>query len=135
MESLIDTLIYYIVGAVFIVAGVIVIIKGKILEKKCTLSVSGRISEVINKGSSRFPILYPIFEFEAEDGTKVKEKCGYTTRKASDCRIGQSLMLMYNPENPEEFFVRDEHRYLLTGAVLLIFGIAALIPGGYGSLF
>ena len=115
------------VGAGFIVVGVITIISGIIKKIKCSGRTVGRIigvresQETDDEGFNHY-FYYPQFEYVVNgqiyrgEGNK-----GYS--KSNKIRIGGNINVFYNPNKPEEHFTKGG------GFILPFLGIMTIIVG------
>ena len=123
----------FIVGAVLIGVGIFVNIRSGELVKVCTERTTATVvsmQEEIDTSdattdSFRY-IYYPIISYEAGDRTIEKQlSSGSNT---PEYRIGETLEILYNPNNVEEFIVAGENQNI-TWIILVGIGAAFIVAG------
>ena len=129
-------------GIIFIAISVYLRRKANNLIKKCTSNCKGILNEMSKElrvyrdddGHKHKKIFYfPIYEFEVNGKKyKIKDTTGYDGQE--NLKIGKSVEIKYNPENPEECY-KEGDAFSKVWVVFLIVGIIGIIEGiGIGYL-
>lgn len=122
--------------------GVLLIICGftwlkKIKGKKliCTSSCEGEIagiSKSIKSDEAGDTMMYsPVFNYNVEGVSYTKE----STISSSRCKYnkGDKIMVFYNPQNPDQYYVKGNNSNIFMAVVVLFVGIVMIIIGFSGD--
>jgi hypothetical protein len=102
----------------------------KNLKESCTISTIGTVVDMVRGSSRKRKTLYPVFQYIA-GGRMIKKKSSWG---GFGFAIGQEVTIFYNPENVEEYYVKDGAKsakffwyvFLVTGALCLAFSVKLL---------
>ena len=113
-------------GMFFGIIGVILLIKEILKRKKCTVSTKGVVVDISREVSNdsdgnRSITLYPIFEYNVS-GEKYVQK---SKNGSNFCKyhIGQEVEILYNPDKPENYYVKNSFGSIIIGVGFIILGI------------
>lgn len=118
------------VGVILIGAGIIFIIMGRNKKKRCTEAVPGRIIDVLkernytDEGSNWH--YYPVYEYWTGYQTVRKKGNDYSGSKRK-YRVGQTVMIRFNPQDPGEFTVGGKTADTTIGVMLIVLGLIVVI--------
>ena len=123
----------FLVGGVFIAAGLALVILTIIRNGKCTEAATAhvvRIQEEWERGGSDSAgsvVYYPIFQFTARNGAIVEARAT-VGRGWNRYRIGQEVALRYNPDKPEQIAVKKDIILAIAGGALFaVIGAGVLV--------
>lgn len=123
---------YLLVGTVLVLIGIIGIRKGSQKKNRCTASASAMIVEIeidddeaARENTNKKYSYTPIYEFTV-NGTTVRKNGGIYSHNKRGYRVGDSAMVKYNPDDPEEFVVAGENAGKAFDIVLLLFGLVII---------
>lgn len=113
---------YLLAGIGVVLIGVFTIGKGSQKNKSCTASATARIVEV-RQGTDNDSVTYtPVYAFTV-GGTTVRRSGGRYSYKKNEFHVGDTAMVRYNPQRPEEFLVDGKSAAKASGIVLVLFGL------------
>ena len=118
-----------IISILFVVIGIFMLFNSDKLIKRCTIETDAKVVEykevIENEHENRIngePLkytYYPIIEYKANDRVISKQyQTGSNIRKYKE---GESIIVLYNPDNVEEFIIKGEK-----GSKILGIGFTAL---------
>lgn len=117
----------------FIIIGIIMIVLFIKKKTECTAETEATIIDIEEKHESRSDsngnyryetYLYPTYEYIV-DGKKYIEK---SSSNLNGAFIGKKVKLHYNPQNPEQFYSKNDVFILfVVGIAFIAFGIFAMI--------
>lgn len=109
--------------APFFLVGLINIIRYIVRKNKCTASVTGTVIDIQRHVSNdsdggTSETLHPVFEYEVDGEfyTKVSS-VGFSGCKY---KIGQEVVVLYDPDNPEKYLIEGDKSTLRFGIIFLI---------------
>jgi|GEM_PF-1404471 len=112
-------------GVIFILMGNNMKAKNNELKEKCTGEVQGIVAKFDVSGyvsdDSDERLYYPIFEYEVND--KTYSKRSPTGQRQKRFETGEKITIMYNPANPDEYYVPSDEYALKTAGYNIGFGI------------
>lgn len=131
-------------GIVLVLVGFFIHKRHKDLVRTCTMQVAGEVirnecreetsTETDSDGhrTKRTSIMYyPVFQYTV--GERTIQKTSTTGSSRPGFREGQSVTIMYDPANPERYYVVEDKTasrfgiyFMLFGAVVFIIGIVAI---------
>lgn len=123
-ELLIGALLL-LVGIAFIFVGILIMKQGDSLKKRCTEKAIGTVVEIISERESISDdytdrIYYPVIEYQVGERTiSQKSRSGQNTRKYD---VGQQVVIYYNPNNVEEYFIKGDSSSQFIGIVFIVIG-------------
>ncbi len=121
-----------IMGLIFL-GGLFSIIHGSRKKGRCVAETFAQVvdftisEEHDSEGNKEGTSYYPIIEFACGSGYNqqgqlvnyvVRKPAGYSVRSKRKAKIGSSVKVFYNPEKPEEFYVKGHGS---TGGFVLMF--------------
>lgn len=128
----------YVIPFILVVGGLLVIIVaahgGKFLKSKesvCSEVATAKVIDMLEDTSGKY---IPVIEYNT--GSEVEE---YTAELAArkeigDFKVGRTVKVNYNPENPGEFFLSNSTTYMfmfiVIGSVGLVFVLSGIITYG-----
>ena len=129
--------IFIILGVVFIVMGINAKNRNEELKIICTEEIQGIVDSFHESGyygededgdivDER--LYYPIFQYEVNNETYTKQSP--TGKGEKRFRLGEEITIMYNPENPDDYYVPADTYAAKAGGTTMGFGIfmIAVIP-------
>ena len=135
-----DFLIWFIVGALFIVFGVFSIKSENAKAKRCVAPAIGRIVRVDveyedKEGSTRKEKSYvPVFQYIV-NGNAVESCSNFGSRDKKKYNVGDTAEILFNPSKPSEFVIKGKSKksgigfgiaMLALGALLIVLGITQI---------
>ena len=130
-ELIIGTLMYVIVGFVFLGIGIGTLVKKRKGYKVCTAVTTGSVKEFVRhvhsaSHTSMDPkICYPVIEFYA-NGQNYEVRSSYGTTKPR-FEIGQKVEIHYNPAKPSDFFIEGDSIPKKLSIAFILAGTGAII--------
>ncbi len=138
------SVIIILLGVVFFLIGFSFYKKHKNLKSVCTMPTMGKVTgmskeesvstETDNDGNTKKTTrinYYPVFQYIV-DG-KIIEKKSTTGTNRPRFTEGQNINVLFNPNNPEQFYVVEDKAsgrfgiyFMLFSLVIIIFGIVAI---------
>ena len=133
-------LIYFIVGALFIVFGVFSIKSENAKAKRCVAPAIGRIVRVDveyeeKEDSIRKQKNYiPVFQYIV-NGKTVESSSNIISRDKKKYNVGDTAEILFNPSKPSEFVIKGKSKksgigfgiaMLALGALLIVLGITQI---------
>ena len=98
----------------FLIVGILVVAVGAFLlypalrnALKCKGETEGTIVSVERKRSNRKNDYYPVMEFTA-GGKTIRKTADISSRFSTKFKEGSTLMIKYNEDDPEEFFIKGK---------------------------
>ena len=122
----------FLVGAVFIAAGLFLAIRTVRINGKCTVPAVARVVRIDEEWSSSADgagswSYFPVFQFTTESGRVIEARAAIGRGK-SPYRIGQSVELRYDPDKPEQIAVKKDIIVMFVfGLVFAAIGAGVLI--------
>ena len=121
--------IFVILGVIFLIMGINMEVKNNELKEVCTGEVQGIVSDfhvsgyygTDEDGIVDERLYYPIFEYEIDN--KKYSKQSPTGKREERFELGESIVIMYNPDNPDEYYVPADVYAAKTGGLNIGFGI------------
>lgn len=135
-----DFLIWFIVGALFIVFGVFSIKSENAKAKRCVAPAMGRIVRVDveyeeKEDSIRKQKNYiPVFQYIV-NGKTVESSSNIISRDKKKYNVGDTAEILFNPSKPSEFVIKGKSKksgigfgiaMLALGALLIVLGITQI---------
>lgn len=142
-------LIFITIGILFAIVGFYIFKKGDAKVKRCTAETQGTVVEIVEKteknqdGDYEY-VYYPVISYQANNETVTKQSSfGYSSQTKlnvsdnfaislshSKYRINDSIKVLYNPNNIEEFVLEGEkNNSYIMGIVFIILGSLVAILG------
>ena len=124
-ELIFTSMLFLLVGIIFIVAGIIVMKQGDSLKQRCSEEAIGTVVEVICESdystteNTYTYTYYPVIEYQVGDRMlSQKSRSGQDPPKY---KVGDQVEIYYNPNNVEEYFIKGDStpKYLGIGAIVL----------------
>ena len=125
-----------IIAAVFIIVGLYLIYSAISQSKKCSAeavgTVTGRESKRERRGSRKHRrttvAYYPVVEFEA-NGQVITGTADISSSNPDKYADGSTLSIRYNPEDPQEFIIKNKSAMgsLVPAILMILIGAAYLI--------
>ena len=120
------------VGVILIGAGIFMYFRAAGLEKACTEETTATVvsmREDIDTSVDEIRyIYYPVVSYEANNKTIEKQLSSGSNNP--EYRIGDTLQILYNPENIEEFIVKGENQNIIW-IILVSLGGVCIVAGIY----
>lgn len=134
-------------GLIFGIAGVVLKVTGKKKRERCTRTTQGIVKEIQRErlsgaeiGEAPLYSWYPVFRFDA-GGQPMELRLPQGVQE-NTFYVAQKVTICYNPDSPNEFYVKEQKglgvagAFLITAAGLLFAAVCAgfvlfLIKGGY----
>lgn len=138
--AILITAVLAFLGLVFFIVGLALYFVNRKLRQNCTQKVSGTVAHVLHETVSsdtcsssdiRTYSYFPVYEYSFSG--KTFRKRSFIGTAKPEVQEGDHVILMVNPDNPEEFFCPAEKRkiiqnlFLGIGIGLLILAVAAVI--------
>ncbi|MCH5157506.1 MAG: DUF3592 domain-containing protein [Clostridiales bacterium] len=126
--------LFLLIGIIFVVAGVIVLKQGDSLAKRCTEETIGTVVEIISERSyssdNQFTYTYyPVIEYQVGERTiSQKSRSGQDPPKY---KVGQQVEIYYNPNNVEEYIIKEDSTTKILGIGFIVIGSIAAAVGAY----
>ena len=123
-----------VIGLVFIVLGFIVSRLAKAQKGRCTAAATGAVTAVRRHRSADEDdknSYYPTYSFTANGQQWDLEGKNYSYKR-NEYQAGQTAQIMYNPENPKEFYVAGARKQAGFGFILIVVGIIFCISAFVG---
>lgn len=136
-----------IIGLLFVGIGIFILVNGNEKNKRCTEETVGTVVEIKEEksrdddGGYKYTY-YPIIRYQAGDRTITKQS---STSKSSSSsfsiggigfsssnstyNVNDSIEILYNPNNVEEFIIKGDKSYNFIGIVFIFLGGLASILG------
>ena len=123
-------------GLLFLIVGLYMLFSGNDKAKRCTVETTGEVVEEykdLNTNSTsqldydRYTY-YPIIEYKAED-EKVRKKYSVGYDIDSRYRVGETVTILYNPNNVEEYIIEGDHSSGLMGILFTAIGGFIVLAG------
>ena len=129
MRKILQGIVYLALGGVFVGVG----IKTQYKYKKLTQTfkqTKGKVVQLVPV-KNRKNVVYPKINFQDETGKTYSHTSGltFTTRQIS---VGDTLLLLYNPKNPQEIFIYNNFNRNWLPLMLIMVGGVFLLLGGVG---
>ena len=122
--------IWGLIGIIFSLVGILVLRNRKKKEEKCTAKTWGKVKDIVrqtrydsDRGYSSS--WHPVFEYNVGELKFVKESLFGSSQ--SKFAIGQNVEIYYNPENYNEFYIKEETIQKTLGKIFTIVGIVAIL--------
>jgi hypothetical protein len=127
--ELLTAIFLIIIGLIFFLAGMALKRRGKRLLENCTSSVIGNVKETMQNtnGRRQNPQIAPIFSYIANGREHVKKSKASTSNL--NLKAGDSVAVFYNPENPDEYYVKEFKDWVVLDWVFIIIGALVIIIG------
>lgn len=132
-KLLMPGILFLLVGIIFAAAGIVVMIQGDSLNKRCTEEAIGTVVEIIcetsysdteNQYSDTY---YPVIEYQVGDRTiSQKSRSGENPPKY---KVGQQVEIYYNPNNVEEYIIKGDSTPTVLGIGFIVLGAIAVAVG------
>lgn len=130
---------FTLMGALFVVIG---LITKKVLtcrQKKASASTIATVVEIVMRNSDNGANCYPIFEFYANGETH--QVCSHIAISPCPFREGERVELCYDPDNPSKIYVEKQARsmgnvtifFRLFGGLFAVIGLAVFFAGFLSS--
>jgi len=120
-----------IIGGIFLLVGIMLIVKYVKRKIKCTASVSGEVvgyREELSHSShshSSHMVYYPIFTYYFNGEWHRKE--GSLGRGNQKYDIGEHVELLCDPQNPEEFLIANDKASPIVAIVCALMGLVVVV--------
>jgi hypothetical protein len=131
-----------ILGIPFFIIGLYILIRGAKLRKTCTARTSGTVDRYeetvryktddhnhINKEVSQ----WPYFRYTANGTEHILKST--TGGNPSKMPVGSSVTVLFNPQNPESFYVEGHDKDSLFGGLFMAIGAFTCIAGIAGAVY
>ena len=124
--------LFLLVGIIFVVAGIVVMIQGDSLKQRCTEETIGTVVEVICETSYSAEneltyTYYPVIEYQVgERAITQKSSSGQYPPKY---KVGQQVEIYYNPNDVEEYIIKDDSTTKYLGIGFVVLGSIATVVG------
>ena len=130
-------------GIVFVVIGIFVTVRENAKIKRCSVETVGTVVEIKEEWSTdsegeNYLTYYPVIRYQAGDMTVTKQSTSsasndstlsvggiVVTSHKSKYNVNDSITVFYNPDNIEEFMIKDEKKTNTILAIVFI-GLGAL---------
>lgn len=132
---------------IILAAGIVIISVGlffhrrqKNLERSCTMQTEGKVVRIERKEETyiekddndnekeRTRVSYhPVFSYEV-GGRKIEETASAGSGRP-EFTVGQQVTVMYDPQNPEKYYVKEDKTGSRFGIYFMIFGVVVFIMG------
>ena len=141
-------IIFVLVGLLFVGVGIWTLKSGNELAKRCTQKTTGTVVEIIeeksidSEGHNKYKY-YPVIRYQV--GNKVITKKGNSgfsnntrvniadgivlSSSHSKYKVNDSVEILYNPDNVEEFIIKGDRSTNLAGIIPIVLGSLAAILG------
>lgn len=130
------SLLFLLVGFVFVVVGIIAMIQSDGLKERCTEETIGTVVEVIRERNSNTSnrtsnsyTYFPVIEYQVGDRTvSQKSQFGQNPPKY---KVGEQLEICYNPNDIEEYIIKGDSSPKYIGIAFIGLGAIAEVVGAY----
>lgn len=135
MNETMNKIFIIIFGIVFLCVGVYILISGNELAKKCTVETVGTVVGNKEEASESYDgeytsttySYYPIIEYKVKDETIKGE--GTTGSNPPKYNAGDTLDILYNPNNVREFMIKGDKSSNIFGIVFIVAGALITVLG------
>lgn len=128
MRKVLQGVVYLALGSIFVGVG----INTQYKYKKLTMTfkqAKGKVNQLVPV-ENRKDVVYPKINFQDEAGKTYSHTSGLTFTKRQ-ISIGDTVLLLYNPKNPQEIFIyNDFNRNWLPLMFIIVGGVFLLLGGG-----
>ena len=127
------TIVWFLTGTIFTLTGVLLLLIRSKRKANCTSVTKGTVTDIVkrtgiyDKEYGYSTLWHPVFEYTV-DGVKYVKESNYGTTKAK-FGIGQELEILYNPDNNNEYYVKEENGPKTLGVIFTIVGSILLVAG------
>ena len=124
-------IINLLVGIALVVLGIVLIIMHFNNKAKLTAEVTAKVIRVdseLEYDTDGFETRYytPIIEYTADNKT-YENRLSTRTTNSVEYKIGDSIVINYNPENPNEFQQKGSLAFIIGGAIAILVGAVAIV--------
>lgn len=135
------------VGLLFVGIGIFVLVSGNAKVKRCTVETVGMVVEIKeerttdSEGDYQYTY-YPVIRYQAGDRTITKQSSSGSSSNSrlslgavsfssskSKYSVNDSIEIMYNPDNVEEFIIKGDKGSNIIGIVFIVLGSLAAVLG------
>ena len=135
------------IGLLFIGTGIFTLVSGNAKAKRCSVAAVGTVIEIQKErttdsdGNHKYTY-FPVIEYQAGDRTITKRSNSDSSSKfsfsiggasvsssKSKYNINDSIDIMYNPDNVEEFIIKGDKGPNFIGIFFIFLGALAAICG------
>ena len=126
-------LIFMLGGILAIIVGIVMIVKGNALVKRCTVETQGTVIENVeqedydDENHTMRYTYYPVIEYKAGDKTVTKQSStgtGEVKYKEND-----KITIMYNPDDAEEFIIKGDNSNNIIAIIFIAVGSVVTLVG------
>ena len=124
-------------GLIFLLVAIVIASSQKNKMKVCTSKAIGTIIDVKQRtsishehSSSNY---YPVIQYVTADGRTIVKESSFGGSK-STYKTGQEMRLLYNPSNPDEFYMPDDKIPKILKLVFSLVGVGMLLIGSITSI-
>lgn len=123
-------IVWILAGIVFTLTGVLLLLIRSKRKANCTSIIKGKVTDIVkrkgiyDKEYGYSTLWHPVFEYTVDEVKYVKES-NYGTSKAK-FRIGQEVEIFYNPDDNNEYYVKEENGPKTLGVIFTIVGLILL---------
>jgi Protein of unknown function (DUF3592). len=125
MESYTQFLVPFLFGFLFVAVGCGLWWSGKRKKRRCTAEVTGVVkSNVPDRGSKGGTVYAPTYAYTVK-GVDYVHKSNFSSKK---CRfsVGQEITILYDPANPDRYYVPEEGTNVVFIAIFIALGAVAM---------
>ncbi len=124
-----------ILGIAILVGGFVYKNYSENLAKRCTVEAPAKVVDIEEEedwddGSVSY-VYYPVIEYEA-NGTTINKKHN-SGSNPSKYSIGDSISVMYNPENVQEYVIVGDNSSQFVWILLVVIGGVFILVGVFGK--
>ena len=129
-------------GILSIGVGAFLFISSMSLAKRCTVEATGKVVEIIEEkeenrdaedagaivSNTYTYTYYPVIEYQAGTET-VKEKSTTGYGQKDKFTVGQTIDILYNPNEPTEYIIKGEKTANIVGIGFMAVGVIIIMIG------
>lgn len=121
---------YFALGLAVIVCGILLLRRAGKMKRSCTASTTAQIVSVEHQrtassqtasGSDRVQYT-PVYRYDA-GGVLLHKRGRHYSYNRKQFRVGETVVLFYNPQNPEEFYVPKMDKMSRFGVIVMLAGV------------
>ena len=129
---MIKKILTIVIGIIAIAVGIFVLVNGNRLAKVCTEETVGTIVGILREEETDTDGLTSITyrpQIEFKVGEKLVSLKGNGSSNASDFNVGDTVNILYNPDNIEEHMIKGDNSHNIGGIIWIGIGVVTLLVG------
>ena len=120
-------------GIILGIIGIVVLVNGKAVAKRCTAEATGTVVEIVeeenfNDEENRMEYTYyPVIEYKANGETITKKSS--TGVSENTYKENDKIEIMYNPKDVEEYIIKGDNSSNMIGIIMIVVGAVITLFG------